>query len=131
MLMLLLRLLQVITGTNTSEPSGQASFTVKLAGVAASAWPVHVAYVLSGTSSPGVDFQSLGQIVIPPNTNAISIAVNTLDDHVIEGLESFTLYFFPEVRQTVGEMPSYFHPTLLTMTSMLTWPTMTIFRQIH
>lgn len=79
--------LQVFAGSNASEPSGQASFTVKLAGVAAAPWPIHVGYVLSGTSSPGVDFQSLGEIIIPPNTNAISVAVNTLDDHVIEGLE--------------------------------------------
>lgn len=83
--------IQILTGTNTSEPSGQAVFTIKLAGVALSAWPVHVAYSLSGTASPGVDFQSLAEIIIPANTNAISVTVNTIDDHIIENVETITI----------------------------------------
>lgn len=80
--------IQVITGRNASEPSSAATFILKLAGVATSAWPVHVGYSLSGTTSPGVDFQSLGEIVIPANTNNISVAINMIDDHIIEGPES-------------------------------------------
>lgn len=79
---------QVITGTNAAEPSGQATFTVKLAGVATSAWPVHIGYVLSGTASPGVDCQSIGALVIPPNTNSITVSINMFDDHIIEGQEN-------------------------------------------
>ncbi|MGG7663540.1 Calx-beta domain-containing protein [Dyadobacter sp. BHUBP1] len=79
---------QLLIGTNAAEPSGQATFTLKLAGVATSAWPVHIAYVLSGTASPGVDCQSIGALVIPPNTNSITVSVNMYDDHIIEGQEN-------------------------------------------
>ena len=80
--------IQVITGTNATEPSGQATFTVKLAGVATSAWPVHIGYALSGAASPGVDCQSIGELMIPANTNSITVSVNMYDDHIIEGQEN-------------------------------------------
>lgn len=82
--------LQVLTGINAMEPGSNGSFTVKLAGVATSAWPVSVAYVLSGTSTPGVDYQALGTLTIPANTNSIQVALAPFDDHIIEQVETFT-----------------------------------------
>ncbi len=82
--------LQVITGTNAAEPSMPATFTVKLAGVATSAWPVTVGYTLSGTATSGVDYQNIGTITIPANTNGVTVNLNVLDDQVIEPTETMT-----------------------------------------
>jgi len=83
--------LQVITGANGAEPSSSGSFTIKLAGVATSAWPVKVAVSLSGTTSAGIDCQSIGQITIPANTNSVQIPFTVIDDHIIEQTETFTI----------------------------------------
>jgi hypothetical protein len=85
--------LQVISGTNAAEPATKGTFTVKLAGVATSAWPVTVGYKISGTAVSGVDYQALGTIVIPANTNSLAIDLNVLDDQIIEPTETmvFTL----------------------------------------
>jgi gliding motility-associated-like protein len=82
--------LQVITGTNASEPSNNGTFTVKLAGVATSAWPVTVGYRLSGTATAGVDYQGIGTITIPANTNSVTVTLDVLDDQIIEATETMT-----------------------------------------
>ncbi|WP_185096823.1 Calx-beta domain-containing protein [Chitinophaga barathri] len=84
---------QVLTGTNAAEPATNGTFTVKLAGVALSAQPITVGYRLSGTAVTGLDFQSLGTITIPANTNSITVNLNVLDDQIIEPTETmvFTL----------------------------------------
>lgn len=81
--------LQVMSPSAMAEPGTNASFTIKLAGGATSAWPVTVAYQLTGTASPGEDFQ-IGTFVIPANTNSIIATVPIADDQVIEGPESIT-----------------------------------------
>ena len=81
--------IQVITGTNASEPGTGATFTVKLAGVATSAWPVKIAYFLSGTAN-GADFNIPGEIVVNANTNSVSVPVTVFDDHVVEPIETIT-----------------------------------------
>jgi len=83
--------IQVLSGTSPMEPATSGSFTVKLAGVATSAWPVSIAYVLSGTSVAGVDYQSIGNLTIPANTNSIQVLLNVIDDHIIEQAETFTI----------------------------------------
>jgi hypothetical protein len=83
--------LQIMTGTNGAEPATNGSFTVKLAGVATSAWPVSVGIRFTGTATVGVDFQSIAQITIPPNTNIVSVPFTIFDDHVIEPTETFTI----------------------------------------
>ncbi|MFC7523503.1 Calx-beta domain-containing protein [Parapedobacter sp. GCM10030251] len=82
--------LQVIAGTNAAEPASGATFTVKLAGVATSAWPVTVGYRVSGTAVAGLDYQDIGTITIPPNTNSITVNLDVLDDQVIEPTETMT-----------------------------------------
>lgn len=83
--------IQVITGTNGSEPANQAQCTIKLAGVATSAWPVSIGYRLTGTASPGVDYQSTGSITIPANTNSVTVLILVTDDHIIEPVENLTI----------------------------------------
>lgn len=83
--------IQVIAGTNAAEAATNGSFTVKLAGVATSAWPVTVGYSISGTATPGVDYQAIDSIVIPANTNAVIVPLKVLDDKIIEPTETMTI----------------------------------------
>ncbi|MGE7774814.1 Calx-beta domain-containing protein [Chitinophaga sp. NPDC101104] len=83
--------LQVITGSNAAEPGANASFTIKLAGVATSAWPVTVGYRVSGTATPGVDYTQLGSVVIPPNQNSINVPLLVKNDQIIEPTETMTI----------------------------------------
>lgn len=80
--------IQVLTGSNASEPAKTASFMIKLAGVATSAWPVHICYELSGTASPGTDYQLVGETIIPANANLVNVTINPIDDHIIEVTEN-------------------------------------------
>lgn len=82
--------LQVLTGTNAAEPGANATFTVKLAGVATSAWPVTVGYSLSGTAVSGIDYQGMGTVVIPANQNSVTVNLNVIDDQIIEPTETMT-----------------------------------------
>jgi gliding motility-associated-like protein len=84
--------LQVKAGSDAAEPASNGQFTVQLAG-GTSAWPVTVGYRVSGTAVSGVDYQSIGSIVIPPNTNSVTVDLNVIDDHIIEPTETmvFTL----------------------------------------
>lgn len=82
--------LQVVFGSNGAEPAANGTFTVKLAGASTSAWPVTVGYTVSGTAQSGLDYQSLGTIEIPANTNSIVVTLNVLDDKVIELTETMT-----------------------------------------
>ncbi|KAA2240329.1 T9SS type B sorting domain-containing protein [Chitinophaga agrisoli] len=82
---------QVLTGSNAAEPSTNASFTVKLAGVATSAWPVTVAYRLSGDAMPGLDYTLQGSVVIPANQNSVSVPLNVNDDQIFEKAETMTI----------------------------------------
>ncbi len=81
--------LQIITGIGGAEPGTAGSFTVKLAGVATSAWPVKVGVSFTGTATVGVDFQSIEQITIPANSNSVQIPFTVFDDHIIEPTETF------------------------------------------
>ncbi|MGK6352367.1 Calx-beta domain-containing protein [Parapedobacter sp. DT-150] len=82
--------LQVLTGSNGAEPGTGARFTVKLAGVATSAWPVTVGYRVSGTAMSGIDYGGIGTIIIPANTNSVTVNPDVLDDQVIEPTETMT-----------------------------------------
>lgn len=82
--------LQVITGSNGTEPATPGTFTVKLAGVATSAWPVRVGYFLSGTTTRGADYTMQDMVTIPANTNSVQVTLTTVDDHVIEPTETIT-----------------------------------------
>lgn len=82
--------LQVVSAINAAEPATSGSFTVKLAGVTTSAWPVTVGYSLSGTATAGLDYQSFGTITIPAGQNSVIVPVNVLDDQIIENTETLT-----------------------------------------
>lgn len=83
--------LQLIAGTNAAEPSANGTFTIKLEGTGTlSAWPVTIGYALSGTAVSGEDYQSLGTIVFPANTNSMIVNLNVIDDKIIETTETMT-----------------------------------------
>lgn len=75
---------------DASEPNTSRQFTVKLAGVAVSAQPITVGYSVSGTAISGVDYQGFGTVIIPPNTNAIQLSLDVIDDQIIEPTETMT-----------------------------------------
>lgn len=79
--------LQVIAGTNAAESGTNATFTVKLAGGTTSARPITVGYTVSGTATSGIDYQAIGTITIPANTNSVPVNLNALDDKIIEPTE--------------------------------------------
>ncbi|RPE08110.1 DUF11 domain-containing protein [Chitinophaga lutea] len=83
--------LQVIAGSNASEPGGNSIFTLKLAGVATSAWPITVGYRISGSGNEGEDYQFIGNLVIPANSNTVAVNLNVIDDQIIEPVETFTI----------------------------------------
>lgn len=80
--------LQVIAGTNAAEPAANATFTVKLAAAAQSAWPVIVGYKISGTAISGLDYQSIGTVIIPANQNSVTVTLHVKDDQIIEPTET-------------------------------------------
>ncbi|WP_029279422.1 Calx-beta domain-containing protein, partial [Pedobacter borealis] len=80
--------LQVVKVSDGSEPANNGHFTIQLAGGATSAYPITVGYKVSGTATAGLDYQGLGTIVIPANTNSIDIDLNVLDDQFIEPTET-------------------------------------------
>jgi gliding motility-associated-like protein len=82
--------LQVVAGTNASEPATNGKFVVQLAGGATSAWPVSVAYSISGTAVSGVDYQALGTVTIPAGDNSVAVGLIVMDDQVIEPTETMT-----------------------------------------
>lgn len=94
--------LQVVTGSNAAEPGTNATFTIKLAGVATSAYPITVAYKVSNPSpgSPGatsgLDYESFGTIVIPPGApspgvaGSVTVTLTVKDDNIIEPTEPLT-----------------------------------------
>ncbi|WP_074238394.1 Calx-beta domain-containing protein [Chitinophaga niabensis] len=89
--------LQVLTGTNAAEPGSNATFTVKLAGVATSAWPVTVAYKVSNPPAgavgaiSGLDYESFGTIVIPAGApGSVTVTLTVKDDDIIEPTEPLT-----------------------------------------
>jgi gliding motility-associated-like protein len=83
--------LQIIAGANATEPAANGSFTVRLAGGATSAWPITVGYSVAGTATAGVDYQALGTITIPANTNSVIVPITVIDDQVIEPTEQLTI----------------------------------------
>jgi hypothetical protein len=52
-----------------------------------------VGYTLSGSATSGIDYQNIGTVTIPANTNSVTVNLNVLDDKVIEPTETvhFTL----------------------------------------
>ncbi|HEU4552038.1 MAG TPA: Calx-beta domain-containing protein [Chitinophaga sp.] len=82
--------LQVVADANAAEPNINGSFTIKLAGVTTSAWDVTVAYVVSGTATPGLDYLQQGTVVIPANNNSVTVPLKVRDDQIIEPTETMT-----------------------------------------
>ncbi len=79
---------------NGAEPgSNDAQFTVTLGGSKlAPAGGILVNYTANGTASSGSDYAALsGSVTIPAGASSATIAVDVLDDQVVEGTEFLTV----------------------------------------
>lgn len=87
----------LIVGVDTSdrdagEAGDTAAFRVKLPDGTAASAPVTVNYTIDGTATNGTDYVSLsGTVVIPVDSNGVSIPVNVLDDNLVEGIETLSI----------------------------------------
>lgn len=90
--------LEVIADTDGAEgtpASTNATFIVKLAGIATSSWPVTVGYKVSNIVAPGnaisgLDYEDIGTIVIPAGQNSFTVTLKVKDDLIIEPTEKVT-----------------------------------------
>ncbi len=73
--------------TQAAEPNLAGVFTLSLTEAASE--DTVVSYSVSGTASPDVDYVSLsGTVTIPAGSTVATLAVNVLDDSVLEGTET-------------------------------------------
>nr|WP_295865448.1 Calx-beta domain-containing protein [uncultured Chitinophaga sp.] len=86
------RTLVVQKMANSSEPSTQGIFFVRIPNSYTVSEPVTVNYTVSGTATNGVDYVTLsGTMVLPPNRTTEPIDVIPIDDKIIEGTETVTM----------------------------------------
>jgi antitoxin component of MazEF toxin-antitoxin module len=79
------KVISIVATTTASEPSTDGLFTVKLPTGVTISEPVTVTYTVAGTAGAGVDYTALtGSVVIPANTNSVTIPVSVIDDSNIE-----------------------------------------------
>jgi gliding motility-associated-like protein/uncharacterized repeat protein (TIGR01451 family) len=90
------------TAPAAAEPATNGMFTISLASGKRTAEPVTVQYTISGTATPGADYNALtGTITIPAGQNAVTVPVQVIDDSGVEGPETVFL------RITGGQSAGY------------------------
>ena len=78
------------TDSAASEPGNNGEFTVLLSN--ASDTDTVISYTVAGTATSGTDFAALtGSVTIQAGLTSATIALNTLDDAILESTESVTL----------------------------------------
>jgi len=88
--------LSLSAAVNGTEAGANGSFTINVDGGVTYAYPITVAYKLSGTATGGLDYKNLetvansGTIVIPAGASSVVVPVEVLDDQIIEGNETMT-----------------------------------------
>jgi len=76
--------------TDVAEPATPGKFTLTRTGAITQALSVN--YILSGTATNGVDYQTLnGKVTFKAGENTASIDLNIIDDKIYEGTETVTL----------------------------------------
>jgi len=79
------------------------SFTVSRSGNGSTDWPLTVFYSVSGTATPGSDYTALsGSVTIPAGASSASVAVNPVDDPLIEISESVVVTLSPGAAYSIG-----------------------------
>jgi subtilisin family serine protease len=86
---------------DAAEPDNAGSFTVHRTGSTASA--LTVTYTLSGTAQNGTDYQTMStSVTIAAGASSASVAVNPIDDSVVEGDETVVLTIVSNSAYTAG-----------------------------
>jgi gliding motility-associated-like protein len=87
------KLLAVSSNGNAAEPSTNSSFTISLPTGYVSSLPITVTYVLTGTATYGVDYNSGSSttVTLPAGQNSINVPINVTNDALIEPTETVTL----------------------------------------
>ncbi|KIA94125.1 hypothetical protein OC25_11090, partial [Pedobacter kyungheensis] len=85
-------LLGVTAQLNANEPTNTGTFTIALPAGISAAENITVAYTMSGTSTNGVDYETLsGTAILLAGQNSVVINVKALDDQIIEPTETIIL----------------------------------------
>ncbi|SDE48109.1 Calx-beta domain-containing protein [Pedobacter soli] len=85
-------LLGVTAQLNANEPTNTGTFTIALPAGISAAENITVAYTMSGTSTNGVDYETLsGTATLLAGQNSVVINVKALDDQIIEQTETIIL----------------------------------------
>ena len=80
----------VVTGKDAREPSSNGSFTISISNPVAEA--TEVSYVLGGSALEETDYKELDDsVTIPAGTTETSIAIEVIDDSIVEGTETVTM----------------------------------------
>jgi hypothetical protein len=94
----------IITATDASagEPSDNGLFTVTRTGSTSSSLTVY--YSTTGsTATAGIDYSTLsGYVIIPAGQSSATIAVNVIDDTIVESLENVNLTINSNTNYNIG-----------------------------
>ncbi|GAA0540526.1 hypothetical protein GCM10009415_22980 [Chitinophaga japonensis] len=86
------RVVSVAKAADGAEPATDGAFTISLPAGITSAQDITVSYTIGGTATSGADFATMtGTAVIPAGQNSVTVAVNVLDDQIIEGTETVVM----------------------------------------
>jgi hypothetical protein len=88
------------TATETATPGGTVTFTRTGSTGAA----LTVLFTVSGTASPGFDYQTLpASVVIPAGQASVTLPVVPVDDPLVEGQETVIVTLGPDAAYVVGD----------------------------
>jgi hypothetical protein len=97
------KVISIVKTTDASEPSSSGSFMVSLPPGVTVGEAVMVNYAITGTATSGVDFTALtGTVQISAGANSATIAVNIIDDKIIEPNETIIATVTGGTSPTVG-----------------------------
>jgi uncharacterized repeat protein (TIGR01451 family) len=96
----------IVTATDpaAAEP-GADTGTFRISHGSCTTLPLPVLYRLSGSATPGVDYQTnalSGSVTIPAGTNAVNLTITAIDDVLIECAETVVLTISNQLAYTVG-----------------------------
>ena len=86
------RVVSVANAADGAEPDTDGAFTISLPAGVTSARDITVSYTIGGTATSGADLATMsGTTVIPAGQNSVTVAVDVLDDQIIEGTETVVM----------------------------------------
>jgi gliding motility-associated-like protein len=86
------RTLIVTRSEDAAEPGTPGQFTISLPAGVTVAEPVTVYYTVTGSATPGADYETLsGTVILPAGANSVTVPVSVIDDQEIETAETIIL----------------------------------------